>query len=94
MFDRNEMQRTRPNSDVDKQYSRRHGNDESRNECNYWNYFEKINLMLTLETSNVPLMDSTIALESAGSDISALVNDFLLPCLNFNNSYRLFDLFN
>ena len=50
--------------------------------------------MLTLETSNVPLMDSTIALESAGSDISALVNDFLLPCLNFNNSYRLFDLFN
>ena len=81
-------------SKVDKLDSRRHCTDEPENECNYWEYLQKMDIILTLETSNMPLMDSAIALESAGSDVSELVNDVLLRCLNYNSRYNDFDLFN
>ena len=44
-----------------------------------------MDIMLTLETSNMPLMDFALALESAGNDVSELVNDFLLSYLNYNH---------
>ena len=79
------MQGTAPFSCVDKLDSRRDCIDEPNTELNYWEYFETMEIMLTLETSNMPLMDSAIALESAGSDVSELVNDVLLRCLNYNS---------
>ena len=88
------MQGTAPFSCVDKLDSRRDCIDEPNTELNYWEYFETMEIMLTLETSNMPLMDSAIALESAGSDVSELVNDVLLRCLNYNSRYNDFDLFN
>ena len=72
-------------SKVDKLDSRRHCTDEPKNECNYWEYSQKMDIMLTLETSNMPLMDFALALESAGNDVSELVNDFLLSYLNYNH---------
>ena len=88
------MQGTAPFSCVDKLDTRRQCTDEPNTELNYWEYFETMEIMLTLETSNMPLMDSAIALESAGSDVSELVNDVLLRCLNYNSRYNDFDLFN
>ena len=58
-------------------------NREDARTC--WEHCEKIGTVISLETSDLPLMDSALALESVGDDVSALVKYFSFFLLNIDS---------